>query len=238
MKKTLLALALAFQISHGSNFPDGLSQIEVGHIVKAIGIGAATRMLRSADPYDLFPGIKFGLECALVPSIDVNGLGQANGTLPGLNLLPRFFMSKGLFLDLELIFSFIPTNIINTISTYGVGLKWTFSREQEKYASLAMFLNYTGISAFSGSYTGGDVELGIMAGKDYVRLKPYIGLGLLFAYGSVSPGLMRAGQQYNNTEGTIHIFMGSEIELPINIAFQIDLMNLTPMGSIFLGKKF
>src|SRR5579859_5584655 len=95
-------------VLRAASFPVNLTSLEVNRITQVIGLGSATRLLRSADPYEIFPGIKIGMEMALVPSNEINTLGNGGGSLPGINPTPRFYFAKGLFLDLDLVFSFMP----------------------------------------------------------------------------------------------------------------------------------
>ena len=68
-------------------------------------------------------------------------------------------------------------------------------------------------------------------------MKPYLGLGILMANGTIDPSYVTATS--NSTwNSTIHISLGTEIELPLNITAQLDLMNLAFGGSLFVGKKF
>ena len=122
------------------------------------------------------------------------------------------------------------------LTSIGCILKYTFYTERENWVSAAMYLAYTGVSAFKESYKGSDIEFGAYFSKDYVRLKPFLGAGLLFARGEVDP--LYVLSKNSGWQSTVHFFLGLEFELPINFTAQLDLMNLSPAGSILLAKRF
>lgn len=232
----LFALLGALRVDAAS-LPGQLSPTEVDRVVEVVAVGATTRLLRSAEPYVLFPGLKVGLEIAIVPSRDLNDMGDRLGSLPTAMPVPRVFFSKGLFLNLELMFNFFPFSLVNSISTFGGALKWTFFQETKSWLNGAAYIAFTNISAFEKTFTGGTVELGALLSKDYVRLKPYLGFGLIFARGSVTSSLARTTDN-TGAYSTLHAFVGAEIEMPVNLGFQLDMFNLAPAGTLFVGKKF
>jgi hypothetical protein len=116
-------------------------------------------------------------------------------------------------------------------------LKWTFRTEQDTWASGALYAGFTHVNAYSDSYLGNDEEFGVEISKDYVRLKPYFGVGLLLAQGTFAPQLLVVPENAASY-ATIHTFLGAEIEMPANVTFQLDLMNLTMQGTILISKHF
>lgn len=219
------------------NLPEQLSRADIDRVVEVLGAASTTRLMRSADAYALFPGIKFGAEAVIVPSRDLNDIGDATGTLPSLNLSPRLYIAKGLLLDLEAIISFLPSVGPDLISTFGMGIKWTCLTEMEYPVNGALFLMSTSVNAFGNTLKGNNLEIGMVISRDHVRFKPYLGLGLLFAKGSIPRSLSRS-EHISGSYSTVHTFIGAEIELPVNITVQFDLINLSPTGSIFLGFHF
>jgi len=235
---SLLFLALAFNTqAHAASLPTGLGPIEIDRLVEVIGTGATARLLRSAEPYELFPGIKLGLEIAIVPTRDLNNMGNQDGSLPAALPVPRFYFCKGLFFNLELILNLFPVSIANSLSTFGGSLKWAFFDENKNWLHGAMFVTFTTITGFDSAFSGNNIEMGAVLSKDYVRIKPYLGGGLLFARGNVAPSYARTADT-SGGHSTLHLFIGGEVELPLNVGFQLDLMNLSPSGTLFFGKKF
>lgn len=232
----LCALVLAPSL-RAANLPGALAPAEIDRVVELVGTGATTRIIRSGEPYELWPGLKVGMEIAVVPSHDVNLMGDQLGSLPAAIPVPRLFLVKGLAFNLELAINFFPFSLVNSISTFGGSLKWSFLDEAATFMHGAAFFSFTNISAFDRTYSGSNIEIGGVISKDYVRLKPYLGAGILFAKGSVNPGLARTSDN-TGSHSTLHGFLGAEIELPVDVGFQLDLMNLSPSGSIFFGKKF
>lgn len=225
--------------AHASTLPGGLNPSDIGRVVEIVGIPAAARLMRSAEAYPTWPGIKIGFEVLAVGERGLNDLGNKAGTLPAVNPIPRLYLSKGLFNDLELTLSFFPTSEVNPISTLGVVFKYCFYQEQADWLSIAAFLGFTDVEAFKSAYHGTDIEVGVVISKDYVRIKPYIGLGILAARGEVDRALLVAGNTDNDAwSNTLHAFIGTEVELPLTFGAQLDFFNLSLGASFFVGKKF
>jgi hypothetical protein len=236
MKKAfLLCFVLMNAAAMASSLPSGMSANDVGTVVNLIGPASALRLLRSAEPYLPWPGIKVGIETMLIPGGNINNLGNGDGSLPGISPVPRLYFSKGLFFNTEITFVWLPSSLINTVSTLGVAGRITFLDEKEDWLSSAAYVSYTSINAFNSTYLGDDWEIGLIASKDYVRAKPYVGGGVLMASGSVVGG---QNIYINSRQFCLHTFFGIEFELPITLTVQFDVMNLNPSGSLFFGKHF
>src|SRR5438874_1373516 len=95
-------------VSLAANLPSGLAGTEIENIVQTIGFGSVTRLLRSAEAYPSWPGVKLGTEVALSGTKELSTYGDRNGGVPEMNVLPRLYLAKGLFRDLEVIFSTLP----------------------------------------------------------------------------------------------------------------------------------
>ena len=133
--------------------------------------------------------------------------------------------------------SFFPTGIIKGISMIGVGVKWAYLKEWESSVNLDFFVGYSYISAFEGTFTGNEVEVGATVSRDFVNMKPYCGLGTILSKGRVNP-TFATSDQTSGTAYTVHGFVGMEIEMLMNLSVQLDLMNLLPAGTVFIGKRF
>lgn len=226
-------LVIAFG-ARGASLPTGLNRAEVERVVETIGQGGATRLMRSAEAYESWPGIKIGLESALFSSRELDQMGARDGSLPSLLLVPRLHLTKGLFLDIEAMASLLPANVINSFSAYGVGLKWAFISEKNNHeGSVATYVTYTKLNGLR-LYDGSNFEFGLLASRDFVRIRPYIGFGFLIARGEVQAA---ATADNRASHMAAHFSMGFEWELPMNITAQVDFFNLNFAGSIFLGKR-
>lgn len=221
---------------HSATLPGNLSQTEVDGIVAKMGFGGATRLMRSTESYESFPGVKLGMEFGFVPTEEINAYGDRRGSVPSVTPTPRFYLAKGLFSDLEVIFNFFSPDLLDTLSTIGGILKWNFYKESESWLSSAVYLGYSRVTAFKGGYTGDDFEFGIYASKDFVRIKPYLGASLLFAHGT----LPETNVALNNTawESTGRLFLGMEMELLANLTVQVEMVRLSPAGSLLVAAKF
>jgi len=229
-----------------AKLPGAIKPAELEILVQKVGFGSASRLLRSAETYPLWAGIKVGLELPVTPAGGMGEYGDGKGTIGSILVGPRIYLCKGLSDGFEITFNFFQPQMLNTPATFGSILKYNFATEDRNWASLSAYLGYTSVSAFTSSkanelsasiaYSGTDLELGAYASRDYVNFKPYAGLGVLVAQGQILPEL--AASQTSAWQGTIHLFMGSEFEWPINFTAQLDFMNLALMGSMAFSFKF
>jgi hypothetical protein len=112
-----------------------------------------------------------------------------------------------------------------------LGLRYTFADEKENWFAAATYFNFTAIDAYDSTFKGNDYEAGVVVSKDYVRAKPYLGAGFLLASASV----MTAQQMSNSVQVVVHSYFGVELEFPVNVTLQFDLMDFTPSGSLLFG---
>lgn len=224
----------------------GLRPAEVQNIVQRVGFGSAGRLMRSAEAYPSWAGIKVGLELPITPSGGIGEYGDGKGTIGGVLLGPRLYLCKGLADGFEIIFNFFKPQMLNTPGTFGAILKYNFVNEEKSWATSSVYVGYTSVSSFTSSksaelspviaYNGTDIEIGAYSSRDYVKLKPYAGIGVLLANGSIDPELVVS--ESSAWQGTLHLFVGSEFEWPVNFTAQLDFMNLSMMGSLAFGFKF
>jgi hypothetical protein len=232
----LLWLGVFVGSAQAMKLPQGLDPSELNSLIETLGFGNTTRVMRSAEAYAKFPGLRITLETPLVPSESLNQLGSGSASLPIFIPSPRLHISKGIGLGLELSLDLSSQEILETVATVGFLSKWTFHEEREGFVTSALFLGYTKLDGFHDTYSGNNFELGILASKDFVRLKPYIGFGILLATGKVPQYVCLKTQ--SGTAITAHFFLGTEIELPMNIAFQLDFTQTFPSASFSLGYHF
>jgi len=235
-KVILLTLIGMTQHSAAARLPKGISPDELNTLIGTLGFGNATRVMRSAEAYPTFPGLKLSLETTLVPSGAISELGNNSASLPVLIPSPKLNITKGLGRGLEASLNISTESILDTMGTVGFLGKWTYLEEKDSFATAALFLSFTKLSGFKESFKGSDFELGVLASKDFVRLKPFVGFGLLLANATVTKTI--SPQVQNGTVLRPHLFLGGEIELPMNITFQIDFAGLSPSGSFSLGYQF
>jgi hypothetical protein len=223
-----------------SNLSTGMNSAEVDQVVEKLGQGAASKLLRSAESYPVFfPGVKISVEINTLYAKDLDTFGNANGTVGGLIPVPRLNLAKSLILNLEWIFNYFPGATSSSISGWGSIIKWNFFQDKSKYLDGALYVGYTKVDGANGDYSGSDYEGGIYFSRDYVKYRPYVGLGVLMAKGEVTSGLVRAGASNVSTQSTLHAFLGSEMVLPVlTLAGQLDMFNLSPRVSVSIGKKF
>jgi hypothetical protein len=235
--QSILFFLTASLPAHSASLPSGLIRAEIEQLIERVGFQSTTRLLRGAEAYPPWPGVRFGVDVSLASQMDFSALGDKNGSEPKIYVLPRFHFVKGLWGNVEIIFSTLPiTNQPGYSATGGI-LKWSFYREAAGWLSVSAFAGYTYVSAFRGDYTGNNFEFGLYASKDYVRLKPYLGASVLLAQGGVRPALAKTAA-VSSMKGTLHVFIGIELEYPVTIAGELGLFNLNPSFSILIGKHF
>lgn len=237
----ILALLLLLAVpTYASNLSTGMNSAEVDQVVERLGQGAASKLLRSAESYrDFFPGIKISVEINTLYAKDLDGFGDSNGTVGGFIPVPRLNFAKSLILDLEWIFNYFPGATSSSISGWGSIIKWNFYKDKSMYLDGAVYIGFTKVDGANGDYAGSDYEGGFYVSRDYVKYRPYLGLGILMAKGAVSSGLVKPGANFESTQSTLHAFLGSELVLPlITLAGQLDMFNLSPRISVSIGKKF
>ncbi len=223
----------------GANLPSSLRTAEVSEITRTIGFHGSTRLLRSGDVYESWPGIKFGFEVMFIAERGINGFGDKNGTLPPFSPTPRFYLSKGLINDTELSINFFPKTEVNPITSFGGLFKYSFFQERYYWLSASLYTAFTRLIAFNNNeFSSSNFEVGAVLSRDYVRIKPYLGIGMLAARGSVKANKTSTGSEISQWEYTLHISIGSEIFLPLTLTAQLDFFNLSIGGSIFIGKSF
>src|SRR6476659_1532962 len=96
----LLALAAP---AYGASLPGALSPTDVESAVRVLGFGSTSRLMRSAEPLSSWPGIKIGFETPLADPGPLRRMGNGGGSVPGLHIVPRLYVAKGLFSSLELV---------------------------------------------------------------------------------------------------------------------------------------
>lgn len=223
-------------LCHGATLPTNLSMSDLSEVTRVIVAPSAVRALRSAEAYASWPGLKFGLESTLAPVSTLRELGAANGSIEGLNIVPRLYFAKGLFAGAELVAVWFPDNVANTLGSLGGLLKYCFLTEDVSWFSAAGYGGFTMLSAFDGMFSGRNVELGAIVSKDLVRVKPFVGAALARSYGNIVQEWMAYGHMNSATTLSTHFFAGIEFEFPMHITVQGDLFNLAPSFSLLISK--
>ena len=226
----------------GTTLPGGLNPAEIGRVVGVMSTGTASRLVRSAEVYPLFPGMKLGVEIVFFPTEDVGFLGARNGSLPSLQPMPRLFLAKGVLPFLEISANFFPAAVPSLPSTVGGTVKWDLLNEREHYVEASAYGGYTVAEAYEGDFKGSAYELGVLVSRDFVAMKPFLGIGGVFGTGTVHPRLAQT-QKVEGTSLNMRAFMGAEFDMPLNISCQLELTNLAPnsvslSSAVFLGKRF
>jgi len=221
----------------GVQLPTGLGIRDIEEIRDTFGGANLMQSMRSAESYETWTGIRLGLQMLFVPTDSLRRLGNKDGSMPGITPIPRISLTKGLPLNMEVNLNFFPFESINAVNTYGGQLKWNFLHEVDSYFAGAMYVGYSWFSAFEKSYSGQGVEFGVVASKDYVRLKPYAGLGMVVSKGEVEISLASGSTSTIWALGS-HAYVGVEIETPLVLAAQISLRNLYLHGAIMVGGRF
>jgi hypothetical protein len=234
---TLLTTALLWtSVAEAARLPNGLDVEAVRRLGLVVGAPMSARPLRSAETLDVWPGIKAGVEVPMALTNASNDVGNGNGVPEALSLVPRLFLAKGLPWGTEISLSFAPAVSPTGNASFGTTVKVQFADEREGWGSAAAFGGFTRVDAFRGDWRSTNVEVGVIASKDYVRLRPFVGAGTLLVFGEVAPGLALGAPAA--TAAVLHTFLGTEIEYPANFTVQIDFYNTRPGFSAFVGYRW
>lgn len=234
----LLLIAISSSsVAGAARLPNGLDTEAVRRLALVVGAPMSARPMRSAEALGLWPGIKAGVEMPLALTNASNDVGNGNGIPEAVSLVPRLFLAKGLWGKTELALSLAPAVSPTGNASFGGTFKVQLVDEREKWFSAAAFAGYTRIDAFRGDWRSDNFEVGVLASKDYVRIRPFLGASLLAVFGEVDAALAAPG---NNTASTVlaHTFLGAEIEYPANFTLQVDFFNLRPGFSTFVGFRW
>ena len=127
-----------------ASLPKGLVDSDVDRVVQVVGLSGASRLMRSAESYDSFPGLKIGFEVIMISSRDLNSLGTGGGTVPSFCPTPRLYLAKGIIYDSEITLNFFPPTDANPITTLGAIIKHTFFQERDTWSVGGIFRSYAG----------------------------------------------------------------------------------------------
>ncbi|MBM4316847.1 MAG: hypothetical protein FJ116_05140 [Deltaproteobacteria bacterium] len=232
---TVLVLFLGFP-AIAVRLPRTVTQDEFKTLISTLAFGHTTKVMRSAEAYPSFPGFKIALETPLVYAGDLQEMGDGSASLPIVIPAPRLTLTKGFGYDLEASFNISTQELLETMAGIGFLAKWTFLDEKNSFLSSSLFTSYTRLNGFNHTFSGNNFEVGVLASQDWVRIKPYLGLGLLLASAKVAPSISPSNQ--TGIAFSPHLFMGVEIELVMNMTFQMDFTSLVPNGSLALGYCF
>jgi hypothetical protein len=224
--------------ARAATLPTQLTPDDISDVVGELGTSGAIRLMRSAEAYPKFwPGAKIGVAFDVLFAAKLAKLGDKTGNVPGFIPQPKFYFSKSLYFGLEFIFSFFPASVMSTLGSTGGLLKWTFFTETQRDLAVAGYAGFTSLTGLNGTFSGTSLEGGVYGSKDFVRLKPYAGIGMQHISGSV-PRAYATTDTVGASSFVMHTFAGCEFNLPVNIAVQLDLYNITPRAAMFFGKKF
>jgi len=233
---TLLMVSLFVPAAQAARLPNGLDVEAVRRLALVVGAPMSVRTLRSAETLDVWPGIKAGVEMPLAMTNAANEVGNANGIPEAVSLLPRLFVAKGLPGQFEFSLSFAPNVSPTGNASYGATFKWQFVDEKERPFAAAAYGGFTRVDVFRGDWKSTNLEAGLLISKDYVRLRPFLGAGILSVFGEVEANLAVGAN--TATAILLHTFVGAEIEYPANFTLQLDFYNTRPGFSVFTGLRW
>lgn len=234
--KIIFFCILTTHITFAIQLPKGIEEEDFTPLIRTLSLSHTTKVLRSAEAYPLYPGLKLSLETTFVNSAKLSEMGNDTSSLPIVIPSTRLNITKGLGSGVEAQFNLSTQALLKTISSIGFLAKWMLIDQKESFASGSVFASFTKLNGFNDDFNSTNFELGFYMSQDYVRIKPYLGMGLILANATVSRSV--SPQIQNGSVFSPHLFLGTEIELPMNVAVQLDFTELTPTGSISLGYHF
>jgi hypothetical protein len=132
---------------------------------------------------------------------------------------------------------FFPGSLDPTFGEWGLSIKGLGISEKEEWGSVAGYLSFGHVSGFNHTFQGNAFELGVVASKDWVRVRPYVGAALLAGTGEVSQSLALA-ENDTSLLMRFHGFLGTEVIVPADLAFQLDWFGFGWGASTFVGYRF
>lgn len=213
-----------------AQLPSLMNDADLARATAILGGANAVRLMRSAESYRSFPGLKLGLELGFIPTHELARLGAGNGSLPDIYPAPRLFLAKGLFRGIELILGLFPFETTTSPWSLGGALKWTVQPEDEAWLAVALYGSFTSSRFFSGQLSAQAISLGLVLSKDYVRVKPYLGVGVQGIFGVAGTGIASGNASTGLIQG-LQAFVGMEFELPVNLTVEVGFLD----GEINLG---
>jgi hypothetical protein len=222
--------------AQAARLPNGLDEEAVRRIALVVGAPMSARTMRSAETLATWPGIKAGVEMPMALTNASNEVGNGNGIPEAVSLVPRIFLAKGLPWGIELGLSLAPAVSPTGNATFGGTVKVQFADERDGFVSAAAYGGFTRVDAFRGDWRSNNFEAGVIASKDYVRVRPFVGAGALAVFGEVEATLAVASPRASTL--LVHTFLGAEIEYPANFTLQVDFYNTRPGFSGFVGYRW
>lgn len=233
-----IVLTVVSARAHAGRLPGALTSGDVKAITQRLAFPLATKVLRSAEALPTWPGFKIGLEGAASFPGGVANLGDGTGVKESATFLPRFYAAKGLFAGVEAAVALAPSESPTGNGCVGASGKITWLDERDGPWSSAFYGAYTYLDLFRGDFSGHTGEFGMVWSRDFVRLRPFLGVGALYAQGTVRSGLVLPGENQTSRRPAAHAFVGLEVEYPANLTLQLDFYNEHPAASLFLGQRF
>lgn len=139
--------------------PKQLDSEDRKSVLRILGFGSQTKLLSSPVPLGGREGFEFGLSSEYIPIGDLAGLGDQPDVKGEHNILNLGF-GKGLYHNVDVLFSFTPSPQSEQIFGYGAHLRWGFHEFSRFPAVLSLVMHGNGMNfanLLSTRTTGADV---------------------------------------------------------------------------------
>lgn len=145
----LLVLAFAVFVTAPSEaafrLPKQLGAEDRKAVLRTLGFGSQAKLLSSPVPLGGRQGFEFGLSSEYVPIGDLAGLGDRPDVKGEYNLLNLTF-GKGLYHNVDTLFSFTPSPQTEQVFGYGAHLRWGFHEFERFPAVTSLVIHGSGMN--------------------------------------------------------------------------------------------
>jgi hypothetical protein len=234
--KSVLLLMIIPVLSTPSNatlsLPSGLSTGEQQLILQYLGFGSSFHPVDNPYPLGGYSGFEVGVSAHNISTQDIGYYG--NRTSVDRNVIyPLINIGKGIFDNIDLLFSFVPFNESTGIGIYSGALRWCFYQATFVPASFSFLISGSNTNfnnLFNSQITGADIVTG-------VNVDPfsfYVGAGTVYGQAQFDSSLTVDGTNTNQVSRAFHTMLGMNVSIAEYFtAIEVDTYNSTVISLKF-----
>lgn len=189
------------------------------------------RMNGPATTVGILPGVYPGVEFLMIITPSMKSLGDRKGQLTRFMPIPRLFVTKGLPLNIEVNFHFLPAFVMPFYHGWGASIKWNPLTEENAFAALALKASYEFAGFVSNGVRTSTFALDAIISQDLVSFVPYGGIGVLHTSAEIKSQWVKPGVANQYEEFALHVFAGVVFNTPLTFSVEMGLSG----SSFYLG---
>lgn len=222
----LLTLLVFTKAEAVLSIPSGLSNGEQELVLQTLGFGTSFRPVNKPYPLGGYSGFEAGISAQNIPTQDIGLYGNRSSVERNITY-PLISFGKGVFDNIDLLFSFIPFSESAGVGIYSGAFRWSFFQATFVPASFSLLMHGSSTNfnnVFNSQTTGGDIITG-------VNMDPfsfYLGAGMIYGQGQFNSTLTSTGVASNQIVKAFHTLIGLNVDIAnFFTAFEIDVYNTT-----------